>query len=726
MLYKSGVPDWYGAYLMDSESGGNKIATVRRGLVVNVVEEGSSRHKVEIKSSSSSLVIPHQKISSTKPVTGWVSSKFIRYIVAPVVNSNQVNPDNSDLNPDQGNGSDSDGNDDGNNEDNGEDDNPDSMFSNLINRFSFTRSDNRSPDSNEGSNSDIVSSGHASTVKVAVLEKQGSPNWYGAYMMSSSSGGTNLGTLRKGVQVEILETGSSRSKVRIINASDSNVMLNSSGSSGGEITGWISNKFLNVIEEEPPAVSSSSDSSEDDDSSFFADLRNGFTGFFGGDDSDSSDEDSSSSAEDGESAVVNGMGPEGSDPGNEKWREKLPTVYYVFADIGKGASHFTMLASGKKTFGSKSRTIKNHVEAMIQSDIKKVGRRHTGIIRVKVSDGRQLTDVLKNGKIPSGSVSSKKFYEVDELIGAPCNIAGFCVIGHASTDGPVVGLKSKNRVQISKKYLLSETGSDDWSMSNRLVKGSRISFFGCNTANCQYYLDHSSIAHLLAGVFAKKEVITRGKKGIGNPNSSESAYAKFGLNDQGVAVRLTPEKKDYTFYVPLKDFKKKDSGRKWVYEQISVPFANDDELAELKSYYKERGLKSSVKDGKIIVKAPKIAKVTRSSDKDKLLMEVVKAISSRDKLSRWQRFKHWINVGDDTDEMERAREILPELQKLLNDGDLEDIIEEVRNDNNGVVDEHDFRIWFRIYFQNYKNKNDRVSIPTRACLCDDHGLTEGK
>ena len=724
VLDKSGSTTWYGAYLMDSENGGVKLATLRRGLVVTLVREGQARFEVEVTEPSSALVIPHKaNLTNKESFKGWVSPKFLKIIsesfdMATETTTTVTSDTNTDT--DSENNSDSLAENSSDEEEEEEEDSTTfgSMFSGLVNRFKPANSV-RTDDS-----AVTAASSNQQSVKMAVVEKANAPNWYGAYIMDSESGGSNVATLRKGVTVEILETGTSRCKVRIVNSSDSGVIRNSSGSSSGEIVGWISNKFVNVIEEEPPVTAVVAEA-DDDGSSFFSDLKNSFTGFFSRGD-DSSDEDSENGTEGNETEEFtgNGMGPEGSDPGNEPWREKLPNVYYVFADLAKDGNHFTTLASGRTELGSSSRSVVNHVEAMIKSDVSQTGRRGTVIVRVKISDSTQLLRILKDGKIPSGKVSSKKLYEEDELIGVACNIAGFCVIAHASTDGPVVGYKNKSRKQMTKKAFMSETGSGDWSMSNRIVKGARISFFGCNTANCQYYLDHSSVAHLLAGEFARKDVIVRGKKGIGNPNSSESAYANFGLNEEGVAVRLTPEKKDYTFYIPLNNFEDKKSGRKYVYEQLSVPYSTDEELSELKDYYKKRGLKTSVADGKIVVEAPKIGKISRSSEKDKLLLEVVRAINSREKTSRWDRFLNWTTFGDDVEEMTRARAIMPQLQKLLDDGELENIISEVRVENNGTLDENDVRIWFRIYFQNYEDKNDRGSISTRACLCHDALLTK--
>ncbi len=564
--------------------------------------------------------------------------------------------------------------------------------------------------------------------ETAILEKANTPNWYGAYLLPTEQGGDNLATLRKGLEVEIVHKGERRYKVRVPWPSDQ-VVVHKNGWPGSQVpVGWVSPRFLKV----KPAPAPEPETVEDNDSNSVSDFFSSLNIFNSDDNGNGSAAPPSTTdnVDNHEPYVPTGpqLGPEGSTPGAEKWRDKLPNIYYVFADIGKDGSYFSLLAKGNRNLTAyddnrRRQTYKNHITAMINEDIDKVGRPNTKIVRVEVSTYSTVMNTLAKGLVPSESVEEGRLYKESELVSKPCNIVGFCTITHASTDGPVLG-SGGHRKQLTGSIFASDASS--WkglsTLNHRLVRNARISFFGCNTGNCQYYLDHSSIAHILAAFYARKDVVVRGKKGIGSPNVKASSYSLFGLDNKEVARRLTPEKKEYRFYVPLKNYKDQNSERKWVYDKISVPFSSDEERDEIIAYYKERGVTVKADGNKVVADAPKIAGVTRDSKKDKFLLEIVRAHGNRKKLHIGQRFLRFFGALGDSEKVKEVRAMQPFLEKIIDDDELQNIIETVKTENDGKLDENDFRIWFRIYFQNYKDKNDRGSIAYRACLCCDEEL----
>ena len=582
----------------------------------------------------------------------------------------------------------------------------------------------------------LLCQGLSNAKTMAVLEKANAPSWYGAYLLPNEQGGENLATLRKGLEVEVLEKGSRRFKVKVLDTTSSKVIIHKSSWPGNDgATGWITPIFLRLLPEQEEAREQEEAQEQEDDGGggiggFFSDL------FRRGDDDEAQEgedqvEEQTSQPQDGGTASHSGpsLGREGSDPGAEAWRDELESVYYVFADLGKDGGYFTLLAEGRTHLqaydnNSRRRNYKNHITAMIKRDISRVGRRNCKVVRIAVEDPSTVMEVLSEGMLPPGAVDRHRLYNINELSPVPCNIVGFCTITHASTDGPVFGEES-NRKQITRRSFSDDAFSRSSSLEtldHRLVKGARISFFGCNTGSCQYYKDHSSIAHILAALYSRKKVITRGKKGIGSPNVSKSSYAVFGLDEEGIPRRLSPTKKKYLFYVPLRDYSNQDSGRKWVYESISVPFSSEEEKKEILDYYQGRGVRTKVEDGMIVADAPKIGKVSHNSKKDPLLLDIVRAIGKRKKLHWGQKILRYFGWLDDTKEIARVKAMQPFLEKIIEDRELQNIIEEVKEENGGKLDENDFRIWFRIYFQNYENKNDRGSIAYRACLCDDENL----
>ena len=564
--------------------------------------------------------------------------------------------------------------------------------------------------------------------EMAILEKANAPNWYGAYLLPTEQGGDNLATLRKGLEVEVVHKGERRYKVRVPWPSNQ-VVVHKSGWPGSDAAeGWVSPRFLKL--KPAPVVQEPQETEGDDEESsggFFSGLN-----IFGSsdDDNDVAPSSTTSVAEETPSepeSTEPQLGPEGSTPGAEAWRDELPNVYYVFPDMGKDGSFFSVLAKGDRNLSAynnnRRQQYKNHITAMINDDIAKVGRPDTKIVRVEVNDYRTVFRTLSQGLIPPGAIERRKLYKEDELVAKPCNIVGFCAITHASTDGPVFGNKPA-RKQLIGSYFAADASS--WkglnTLNHRLVRNGRISFFGCNTGSCQYYRDHSSIAHILAAYYARKNVVVRGKKGIGSPNVKPSCYAIFGLDENDVPRRLSPEKKEYRFYVPLKNYEDENSGRKWVYDAVSVPFSSDEERDAITAYYRERGIRVKVEGNKLVADAPKIAGVTRDSKKDKFLLEIVRALGEDRELNWRQKIADFFGALDDSESVAKVRAMQPFLEKIIDDSDLHDIIETVKKENNGQLDENDFRIWFRIYFQNYKDKNDRGSIAYRACLCCDEEL----
>jgi len=590
----------------------------------------------------------------------------------------------------------------------------------------------------------------------AVLEKEGQASWYGAYLLLTEGGGENLATLRKGLTVEVIHKGQRRVKVRLVEFPDAKrVIVHKRGWPGdGVREGWVSSKFLRFLPDETEEVTADG-----------AGLMQGLNVVEHIEESvDDSNVSELNQDQQGETDDLASQGPHmgeiGSTPGDEPWREELENVYYVLPDAAGTdgaqwlnlAKHRSLSAYTKKRGWRK---VTNNIDVFIRKDIAAVGRPKTRIVRVNSTEFAHVFKVLAEGYLPEPGWKQNELYEVEQMAPRPCNVVGFCIISHGSTDGPMFGSGARKRKQLKVYTWVKDFERGIEGLRNRMVEGARVSFFACNTGSCQYYRNHPSVAHFFAALHKERNVVVRGKLGIGSPNAPASAYALFGVDDDGAVTRLTPKKKEYAFYVPVEDFKKRDSPRRWVYDTFEVHVEDAAERQELLDYYKERGISAKESSSTITVKAKKIGKVTRGSKKDPLLKSMVQFMAENPKKklqpstsgsstsgssirkswkSYLQRALIFLRIVDKPPEppevvvppepqpmsaQELARRAMPTLEKFLDDSKLASIIEVVKRENGGTMDLDDFRIWFRIYFHEYRDKNDRVSIARRACLCRD-------
>lgn len=658
----------YGAYLTDRPGADSQnLATLRKGLVVQVLDEGSDERwaKVRVTDPRAQAVLPMQRgWPGNGDGTGWVSRRFLEIMAEPrpeTVPSVNGNEDENDP-------------------------------------YGELRRETVRPVPRP------VLQGPAAEVATATSfprraelgREEDNAGFYGAYLQEKASrSARSLAVLRKGLAVTALKEEGGYVLVRFSPADAKELCLpkvQDFSSTSSQAEGWVGRRYLLFL------ASGNSEGGNSNEPDPFDDLRGGQDG-----------------ADDGDGGVPGSLPGEGDtlssgsvDPSDPSLTEEGvsprfdgPKVYYLMGADGKDGDYFKGLARGY--WKSKNVVLKN-----AKSD---AGEHGATIVPVAVTTIEEIVKILTEGLVPRKDLAKKELYELADLEGSKCRIAGLQVVSHAGCDGPVIEHRQLDfRPFVEDRFATKDPQRP--TMFNRVIRGAHLRMSGCNTGNCQYFADHSSFSHLLASLWASKKVQCHGKRTTGDVNSD--AFSDFVVDGQGMAHRAKPGKKEYFFYV------KKDR----VYSEVSISPEGEEERQALLDWYRDRGITpSSQRDGKIVVALPGVTRVAHDSEKDPLLLSVVRMLAEdRSTKSEFYRYLLYMHQMAESDEMDRAREALPQLQKLFNDLKLRKIIQQVKEENGGRLDENDFRIWFRIHYRDYVSETDRMSIGYRACVCDDEHL----
>ena len=561
-----------------------------------------------------------------------------------------------------------------------------------------------------------------------VIDQEGNSSFSACYLTPEDPSVCNYAILYKGLQVEVIGgSASSRWKVRVP-VGDSKVVVADGwqGRPDSEGVGWVSPRFVKT--QNSPAVNSGTVTFMGENVSGGVDnsvtvtdngglqdntpITHGLSFLGQNTPGDPSVTNSNSTGDGTNVAVDSGEG-----------------VYYVFAGMGEDQEYFFQIAQNGPISGKP-----NYVWRSIRRDVSETGARCRGVVVVKVASPDDIYVVLKNGMVPSGGPTALPsgdqrvpIYAVNQLTASNFKIIGFATVSHSGQDGPLVDYGSDKGKQFHARYLaadyLNHRRGAQTTVYRRMINRPRFTFCGCNIGHCQYYDgENPSFSHWVASIYVSKGAVVRGKYTVGSPNASESQFATFGRQGNGPVIRMSPGKKEYKMLIKVPTNR---------YDQYNVPFSSTEERDAILAYYKERNVTVNVSGNNVVVRSPSWLRgkwMDRQTDKDDLLDALLKAMATRDiRTARYgDTFQSWM-ARNTTVSLEKAKKMMPRLEALFNDPKLQRRIELVKMDNGGNLDIHDFRLWSYIYFGNLTQeqlRENRWSLPLRACLCADEGNTK--
>ncbi len=574
--------------------------------------------------------------------------------------------------------------------------------------------------------------------KTGVIEQEGNPSFSACYLTPQDASVCNYAILYKGLTVEVIGgTASSRYKVKVP-MGDSKVVVADGwqGRPDSEGEGWVAPRFLKVQEESAPDNTSGG-------LSFLGEDLNG--GVY--DANTTTDGSGTGLDQDWMNAVRNymtlqhGLSFLGQNtPGDTSISGGLfdtPSnttntvqgggegIYYVFAGMGQDQEFFYQISQNGPIAGKP-----NYVYKYIRRDIQESGAKCKGIVVVKVLTPDDMHNVLCQGMVPAAGPSAVpsgnqrlKIYAVNELTPSNFKVIGFATVSHSGQDGPMMDYADNKGKQYHARYLANDYVTHSRNpgaktFTARLVNKPRFTFCGCNIGHCQYYDGvNPCFSHWVATIYCKKGAVVRGKYTVGSPNATEKQFATFGREGNGSVIRQSPAKKEYRMLIKVPTNR---------YDTYNVPFSSAEEKEAILAYYKERNVTVRESGNNIVVRTPSWLRgkwMNRGTDKDDLLEAVLRTMASRDiSTARWMdTYESWMRRNPPA-EVARAEKMMPRLKELLNDPKLQKRIEEVKEENGGTLDLHDFRLWHYIYFGNLSQeqmRENRWSLPLRACTCDD-------
>ncbi|MBI4858972.1 MAG: hypothetical protein HY815_01660 [Candidatus Riflebacteria bacterium] len=289
----------------------------------------------------------------------------------------------------------------------------------------------------------------------------------------------------------------------------------------------------------------------------------------------------------------------------------------------------------------------------------------------------------------------------------PASILSVAVISHAGCDGPFIPLASGSGYQANYDLVRHDKAAGGAnSLFNRLVRGARLRYCGCNTGNDYMWYEvnrrgwaaNPSVAHGAAALLAEKQVVAYGKYNSGDVKSRCYVYFSCppGLN---YPVRHVKAKHAYSFGT---------TKAASTFDDIRIAYATAQERDAYLAWYRSRGITGRAANGVITVSAPRPTWYSRDSQKPALLKALVRAIA--DDPGATPDVRQPPVQGDDP---QTVRRLLPLMDKLAADGRLRRAIDDARRANNGVLDLDDFRIWAVVFMP------DHDETAYRADLCDD-------
>lgn len=364
-------------------------------------------------------------------------------------------------------------------------------------------------------------------------------------------------------------------------------------------------------------------------------------------------------------------------------------LFYVLAARGRDFAYFRDLAGGH--FGED-----NTVGTLSRKD---AANRRASILRVEVGSPGEVLALLSEGRAPSaewedGDQATGPVWKPADLVPTDRRIAGFMLVSHAASDAAFVGGERLSAAPFVEDRQRDET-LEGPSFFARLLPGSAITFFGCNSGNCHCDDELPSIAHSLAALYGDRKVVLRGKYNTGDVNSDY--FATFRADRHGVAHRVGPAKGDYDFFF-------EDATR--AYRSVTKKLSSPEERESCLAWYRQAGIAPlAVSSTEILVALPTVVRVTRDSAKDPVLVAALRAMAAGGEVEA------------------RARDMLPGLSTLFDDGKLRSIVHDELEDGNGRLDVHAFRLWYRVYYRDFVFDRDCYRIVLQACPCDDEALS---
>jgi hypothetical protein len=309
--------------------------------------------------------------------------------------------------------------------------------------------------------------------------------------------------------------------------------------------------------------------------------------------------------------------------------------------------------------------------------------------------------------VPADDRAGSSVYSFGELVAAGNSILSVTVISHAGCDGPFIPMINHRGFQANYELVRWDKQTQDAnSLTNRLVRGARLRFCGCNTGTdyLWYEVDrpgyraNPSVGHGIAALLADRQVVVHGKYNSGDVKNHN--YVSFSCPPgRNYPVRHGKEKNGYSFGTTRASTK---------FQDIRVSYANDSEREAYLGWYRQRGYQIQNGQGTLTVKAPQPVWYNRSTPKPKALTAIVQAIDRglTDALAGNR-------SGPGLQELAQVRALVPWTDSLLTDGKLVRAIQEAKAANGGTLDMHDFRIWAVML------RPDHKETAYRADLCDD-------
>jgi len=407
-------------------------------------------------------------------------------------------------------------------------------------------------------------------------------------------------------------------------------------------------------------------------------------------------------------------------------------VYWVFAGMGEDQEYFFSIAQNSPQAGGA-----NYVWRNIRRDIAESGARCLGVCVVKVISPNDIFNVLRKGMVPSQGLTAVPaegrrvpIHAVADLVPSNHRMIGFATVSHSGSDGPLVDYGADKGKQFNAEYLALDYlqwrqagGRVTESIVARLVDNPRFSFCGCNIGHCQYYDGVTpSFGHYVAAIYCSKATVVRAMYTVGSPNAPDQNFAVFGRSAQRHVTRVSPAKQEYRMLVNVPTNR---------YDRFGVPFSSEEEKNAIIAYYRERDINTTVQGNQVFVRAPTWLRgtwMTRDTDKDNVIESLLQAMATRQMPpgTNGSNFETWLRSSNPAD-VQRARQMMPRLQALIDDPMMQAYVEIVKRENGGRLDIHDFRLWKHVYFGNMTQeqlRENRWNLPQRACTCNDRELTE--
>lgn len=393
--------------------------------------------------------------------------------------------------------------------------------------------------------------------------------------------------------------------------------------------------------------------------------------------------------------------------GEESWRQRLPQVAYVIISTGDDESYFEALARGSP---STIVDLARSDAAAAQAAAGLSGRYH--MVRVRVSSPEEFWRVLRDGMVPSRE-RANAVYSSGELVSRACSILSVTVISHAGSDGPLFDYhKGRGGAQANYNFLKADRDArGPSSLYNRLVRGARLRFAGCNTGSDYLWYEwdrpgyraNPSVAHGAAAILAGKGVVAWGKYNSSDVKSL--SYVSFrcpaGLP---YPTRHGKPKDDYSFGTTRAAVQ---------YEDITVQPRTAEERQAYVDWYRQRGYQVSDRGAQFVVRAPRPVWYNRRTPKPIGLVAMVKAVEAGALPRPDGRYSE-----PGFREFYATWYLVPWVRVLFTDDRLMTAIRDSKQAHGGRLDIDDFRIWAVVF------RPDRHETALRADLCDDPRVAE--